>query len=113
MQSFPEAFQKITANNRKGNFLNMIVDGRINNSIHLDHIFARRWKEIDLMHRFGLNKLEIRREAASPALFEFLVQDHMPFWNYVNTNGSTSPLPAFLITDTGKCLIILITFSRF
>ena len=78
----------------------MVVDERLNN-LHLHHIFNQQWKETDFKDQYLLIQLEIQREAASPALFEFLLQDHTPFWNYVN-NDSSYPLPAILITDTGK-----------
>ena len=81
----------------------MVVDERLNN-LHLHHIFNQQWKETDFKDRYPLIQLEIEREAASPALFEFLLQDHTPFWHYVK-NGSSFPLPAILITDTGDHLI--------
>ena len=101
LQSFPEAFQKITANNNRGDFLNMVVNDQMRN-LHFHHIFNRQWKETDLTGRYPLIQLEIQREAASPALFEFLVQDHTPFWNYVNNDSRYHFLPAILLTDTGK-----------
>jgi hypothetical protein len=45
--------------------------------------------------------LEVRRALQSPALFEFLKQDHLAFWNYVQ-DDQPKPLSAVLITDTGK-----------
>ena len=72
-------------------------------SLRLDYYFAQQWKEADPTERYPLTPLEIRREAASPALFEFIRQDHIAFWNYVS-NGSANPLPAILITDTGKSI---------
>ena len=63
--------------------------------------------------------LEIRLEAASAALFEFYRQDHVTFWDNVS-NGSSNPLPAILLTDTGtnwfkmyKNIIMCRTLSHF
>jgi len=72
-------------------------------SLRLDYMFAQQWREADPNESYPLTALEIRREAASPALFEFIRQDHIAFWNYVS-NGSANPLPAILITDTGTQL---------
>ena len=79
----------------------MVVDERLNN-LHLHHIFNQQWKETDFKDQYLLIQLEIQREAASPALFEFLVQDHTPFWNYVNNDSRYHFLPAILLTDTCK-----------
>lgn len=40
--------------------------------------------------------MEITRNAPSPALFEFIKQDHAAFWN-----NPDHPLQAVLLTDTG------------
>ena len=101
-QSFPEAYVTIKDNKNTGNYLNMITKEKLR-SLRLDYYFAQQWKEADPTERYPLTPLEIRREAASPALFEFIRQDHIAFWNYVS-NGSANPLPAILITDTGKSI---------
>ena len=100
LQSFPDVYLAINKNNRTGNFLNMVINEQFND-MELHKNFPQQWKQVDFMDRYQLNVLKIRFEAASPALFEFLLQDHMPFWNFMN-NGSASPLPAILITDTGR-----------
>lgn len=64
-------------------------------SLQLDYIIAQEWNRTDTQQRYPLYQLEIRRTAASPALFEFLKQDHVPFWNFEN-----NPLSAVLLTDT-------------
>ena len=78
----------------------MVVNGEMLN-LNLRKTFNRHWEETDRLNRYPLKTLEIRRENASPALFEFLFQDHVTFWNFVN-NGTPQPLPAILVTDTGK-----------
>ena len=66
-------------------------------SLQLDYVIAEQWNKTDVKGKFPLMQLEVRRNAASAALFEFLKQDHVPFWN----NGN-EPLPAVLLTDTSK-----------
>lgn len=68
-------------------------------SLQLDYVIAQEWNKTDTQGQFPLIQLEIRRTAASPALFEFLKQDHVPFWNHNN-----NPLPAILLTDTSAYL---------
>ena len=41
------------------------------------------------------------RPPETEALFQFLSQGHDAFWNRV-TGGLVSPLPALLLTDTGR-----------
>lgn len=78
----------------------MVVNGEMKNKV-LSKIFSLQWKQVDSMERYPLRTLEIKNEAASPALFEFLIQDHVTFWNY-KKNGSSLPLPAILVTDSGN-----------
>ena len=68
-------------------------------SLQLDYVIAQEWNTTDTQGQFPLVQLEVRRLAPSPALFEFLQQDHVPFWNYEN-----NPYPAVLLTDTGERL---------
>lgn len=68
-------------------------------SLQLDAAFSQAWTKTS--SRFPLITLEIRRDVPSPALFEFLRQDHIPFWNYA-VGSQEAPLPAILVTDTGK-----------
>jgi len=81
----------------------MIVNGEMKD-LNLRQIFNHQWEEIDQLNRYPLKTLEIQRENASPALFEFLLQDHVTFWNLIY-NGTAQPLPAILITDTGMIII--------
>ena len=68
--------------------------------MELQRLFAHYWNQVDSIERYPLRMLEIRLEAASAALFEFYRQDHVTFWDNVS-NGSSNPLPAILLTDTG------------
>ncbi|KZS20474.1 Uncharacterized protein APZ42_012860 [Daphnia magna] len=95
-KSFPEAFSQVQANMYKGNYLAMVTKERLR-SLQLDYVIAQEWNKTDTQGQFPLIQLEIRRTAASPALFEFLKQDHVPFWNHNN-----NPLSAVLLTDTSK-----------
>lgn len=63
-------------------------------SLQLDYAVAQIWNKTDTKREFPMVQLEVRRLAASPALFEFLKQDHVAFWNHV------TPLSAVLLTDT-------------
>lgn len=78
-------------------------------SLRLDAALAQAWQqmagvttEADGLGRFPLITLEIRRNSPTPALFEFIRQDHIAFWNYATSSQEESPLPAVLFTDTGK-----------
>ena len=75
--------------------MNMIVNEKLK-SERLGNLFSNHWKETDSTERYPLMELDIRREFPSPALLEFIRQDHVAFWNSQN-----DPLPAILITDTG------------
>lgn len=94
-QSFPEGFGKVKAYSFKGNYLTMVTKERLR-SLQLDYAIAQEWNRTDTERKFPMVQLEIRRMAASPALFEFLKQDHVAFWNH------DVPLPAILLTDTSS-----------
>lgn len=81
-------------NNYKGNYLAMVTKERLR-SIQLDNFFAQQWNKTSSAGKSPLLTLEVRRSAASMAMFEFLKQDHVPFWNH-----QPNPLPAILLTDT-------------
>ena len=94
-QSFPDAYETIKESNYVGNYMNMIVNEKLK-SERLGSLFSLHWKENDSTEPYPLMELDIRREFPSPALLEFIRQDHVAFWNSQN-----DPLPAILITDTG------------
>jgi hypothetical protein len=79
----------------------LVVNEKLN-SQSLDQLFTEMWKEIESINRYPLIELKVRRETPSPAVFEFLRQDHVTFWNHRFKNGSHYPLSALLITDTGN-----------
>ncbi len=95
-QSFPEAYRQIQASLYKGNYLAMVTKERLR-SLQLDYVIAEEWNKTDAKGQYPLMQLEIRRNSPSPALFEFLKQDHVAFWNNQN-----EPLPAVLLTDTSE-----------
>lgn len=95
-QSFPEAFGKVKGNNFRGNYIAMVTKEKLR-SLQFDYAIAQKWNQTDTQRQFPMVQLEIRRTAASPALFEFLKQDHVSFWNQEN-----DPLPAVLLTDTSN-----------
>ena len=72
-------------------------------SLQLDNAFSEHWNTVNpaQSQKSPLVALEVRRALQSPALFEFLKQDHLAFWNYVQ-GDLPKPLAAILITDTGK-----------
>ena len=84
-------------NNKTGNYINLVTKERLR-SLRLDAAVAQAWKTMDPAGRFPLVTLEVRTPG-TPALFEFIRQDHVPFWNYhVTPNAEATPLPAILLT---------------
>ena len=108
-QSFPEAYRTINDTTFRGNYLNMVVNENLR-SERLDYLFARQWKETGQSGHFPLMELVIRREMNSPAILEFIRQDHVSFWNHKLANGTHLPLPAILITDTGNSINLIINY---
>jgi len=84
-----------------GTYVNMIVNDDKLKIGRLSNLFSQQWQEADPTERYPLIELTIRRESSSPALIEFLRQDHVAFWNH-KSNDVNDPLPAVLITDTGR-----------
>ena len=74
-------------------------------SRRLDDFFTHFWKDTESKEHYPLVGLKIKRKSASLAVFEFIRQDHIAFWDH-KFNGSQQSLPAILITDSGRVGLI-------
>ncbi|XP_042864085.1 uncharacterized protein LOC122248255 [Penaeus japonicus] len=96
---FPETYSRIVESNFKGNFLSLVTFPE-KKSIDLKEQFSGNYNKLRMRNPFRLEDMTLpNKTTMSELLSELTTQDTIHFWSFTN-NGTATPLPAVLVTDT-------------
>ncbi|XP_037775478.1 uncharacterized protein LOC119572435 [Penaeus monodon] len=96
---FPDTYNRIVQSNNKGNFLGVVTLPQ-EKAVELKDQFTGNYNKLRMADTFRLEDMTLPDNTAiSELLSELTTQDTVHFWSF-SANGSMTPLPAVLLTDT-------------